>query len=492
MEGIWKRPPNNALDQLFARWRALSRYPVVHPWPSTGPTNVKLVPMKYLARITSLTGPTTGWEPGDRLRAEVQDPSDPRKPMLLGEFRSYGDADRAIRSWQAEHHGPESCDGQGVSYVVPDARDFENPRFNPREKAFRQYWEPVLLGGIPMGRCPSLEPQRFVIRGRADREWLDAPWLLMEKIPPHVKRSEVIDALEFAGFASRYGDEFGSEGKLLWGVALTRDSMWQGESLDTAQCSRLKWDELLALPRLGEQRECQCGCGEMFEVPLTGSRSGRKFANRECRLRTGAVPDLSAFRERANEGDAPLKFVPDHCANCGVSLPSSILGLYCSQLCSQTAEWVRYARRVMRDGRVNDDEVRYALRVRLAHILAGGYAKDERRLDPEVRRAVVARDNGRCRLCGAEGTEIDHIAGDSWDLANLRLLCHACHRSKHEEMLVPSPPEKVLEARALWSRVEVTPPRRLCDDESSWEREHRRLRSERRQRLSRPLCVRHD
>ena len=117
-----------------------------------------------------------------------------------------------------------------------------------------------------MGRCPSLEPQRFVIRGRADREWLDAPWLLMEKIPPHVKRSEVIDALEFAGFASRYGDEFGSEGKLLWGVALTRDSMWQGESLDTAQCSRLKWDELLALPRLGEQRECQCGCGEMFEV----------------------------------------------------------------------------------------------------------------------------------------------------------------------------------------------------------------------------------
>jgi len=109
-----------------------------------------------------------------------------------------------------------------------------------------------------------------------------------------------------------------------FGVALTRDSMWQGESLDTAQCSRLKWDELLALPRLGEQRECQCGCGEMFEVPLTGSRSGRKFANANAAF----VPAQSGsirFRERANEGDAPLKFVPDHCANCGVSLPSSIL-----------------------------------------------------------------------------------------------------------------------------------------------------------------------
>ena len=150
MEGIWKRPPNNALDQLFAWWRALSRYSVVHPWPSTGPTNVKLVPMKYLARITSLTGPTTGWEPGDRLRAEVQDPSDPRKPMLLGEFRSYGDADRAIRSWQAEHHGPESCDGQGVSYVVPDARDFENPRFNPRVEGV-----PSVLGARSPRRHPD-------------------------------------------------------------------------------------------------------------------------------------------------------------------------------------------------------------------------------------------------------------------------------------------------------------------------------------------------
>jgi 5-methylcytosine-specific restriction endonuclease McrA len=404
--------------------------------------------------------------------------------MLLGEFRSYGDADRAIRSWQAEHHGPESCDGQGVSYVVPDARDFENPRFSPREKAFRLYWEPVLLGGIPTGRCPSLAPQRFVIRGRADREWLDAPWLLMEKIPPRVKRSEVRDALELAGFAARYGDEFGTKGEFFLGLALTQDSRWQGESLDTAQCSRLTWDELLALPRLSERRECQCGCGETFEIPLSGSGTSRRFANRECRLRVGEFPDLPAFRERANKDDEPRKFVPDHCANCDVALPSSILGLYCSELCKQTAEWVRYARRVMRDGRAKDDEVRYALRIRRAHILAGGYAKDERRLDPEIRRAVVKRDNGRCQACGAEGTEIDHIAGDSGDLANLQLLCHACHRSKHEEMLVPSTPEKVLEAQALWSRVEVTPPRRLCDDESSWQPQQYRLRSERRQRLS--------
>jgi hypothetical protein len=56
--------------------------------------------------------------------------------------------------------------------------------------------------------------------------------------------------------------------------------------------------------------------------------------------------------------------------------------------------------------RANDEEVRYAISIRLAHILGGGYAKDQRRLSPEVRAVVIDRDGGRCRLSGAEGTEI--------------------------------------------------------------------------------------
>jgi 5-methylcytosine-specific restriction endonuclease McrA len=137
----------------------------------------------------------------------------------------------------------------------------------------------------------------------------------------------------------------------------------------------------------------------------------------------------------------------------------------------------------MRDGRSNDDEVRYAIRIRLAHILGGGYAKDQRRLSPEVRAAVIERDGSRCRLCGAEGTEIDHIESSSADLANLQLLCRACHRNKTEQMLVPVPLEAQRARAALWSRVEASQPLRLCDDQEAWPDAWQRLKSERRRRL---------
>jgi hypothetical protein len=205
--------------------------------------------------------------------------------------------------------------------------------------------------------------------------------------------------------------------------------------------------------------------------------------------------DLPLFRERPIllssdlagivEADttATPRFIQDCCANCDAPLPATVTGLYCSELCTQTAEWVRYARRVMRDERANDDEVRYAVSIRLAHILGGGYAKDQRRLSPEVRAAVIERDGGRCRLCGAEGTEIDHIESSSADLANLQLVCRACHRSKTEQMLEPSPQEARLAGAALWSRVEARQPLRLCDDQEAWRKVWTRLKSERQSRL---------
>lgn len=44
------------------------------------------------------------------------------------------------------------------------------------------------------------------------------------------------------------------------------------------------------------------------------------------------------------------------------------------------------------------------------------------------RRRVIARDKGVCVLCGAPGTDVDHIDRfGPHDLWNLRLLCHPCH-----------------------------------------------------------------
>jgi 5-methylcytosine-specific restriction protein A len=48
------------------------------------------------------------------------------------------------------------------------------------------------------------------------------------------------------------------------------------------------------------------------------------------------------------------------------------------------------------------------------------------------RQAVIRRDGGRCRSCGAPGArDVDHVlAGDNHDLANLQLLCRRCHLAK--------------------------------------------------------------
>jgi 5-methylcytosine-specific restriction endonuclease McrA len=159
---------------------------------------------------------------------------------------------------------------------------------------------------------------------------------------------------------------------------------------------------------------------------------------------------------------------PELCVNCDTALADDNQGLYCSARCREKAKFVRYARGCLRDGRAHKDpDVGYALRIRMAVILGGGYPP-QRSLPRAVRLAVIERDQGRCRLCGAPGEEVDHIDGSSPALNNLRLLCRACHRKVTEDNLVPATAEQAEEAQALWSRVRAVRPRRLCDDEQRW------------------------
>jgi hypothetical protein len=77
----------------------------------------------------------------------------------------------------------------------------------------------------------------------------------------------------------------------------------------------------------------------------------------------------------------PVELTPGHwqpsfdagrCANCGQSaLPAS--PLFCSEVCSQTAKLVRYARRKVLDGTVDRPDIAEAIQIRLALILGGGY-----------------------------------------------------------------------------------------------------------------------
>jgi hypothetical protein len=179
-----------------------------------------------------------------------------------------------------------------------------------------------------------------------------------------------------------------------------------------------------------------------------------------------------------------LYFEDDHCANCLEPLPDEIDGLFCSPWCAETAEFVRYMRRATRDGRLSEPDVQYAVHIRIAHLLSGGYKVMGRALSPAIRLQVKGRDGGLCVKCGATGTEVDHIDGNSPDLSNLQLLCADCHHAKTAERLSPAAPEERAQLMGLQlTRVVPDIPRLLADDGDGWRKVWRQLKKERKQRF---------
>jgi 5-methylcytosine-specific restriction endonuclease McrA len=181
------------------------------------------------------------------------------------------------------------------------------------------------------------------------------------------------------------------------------------------------------------------------------------------------------------------RFEPDNCANCFVPLPDDSKHrpwLYCSLLCRETASTIRYWRKTSRNGIFDTDPlVRVAIATRLAHMLAGGYNSSARRIPPATRVLVIERDRA-CVKCGAQGEEIDHIAGDSCDPGNLQLLCGVCHRAKTQSHMVPATEdEAAMIFGLLIGRVIPDDPAQLCDDEAAWQNMERGLRSARLARL---------
>lgn len=178
-------------------------------------------------------------------------------------------------------------------------------------------------------------------------------------------------------------------------------------------------------------------------------------------------------------------FKPFVCLNCDeeIVLPTSAK-LYCSVGCSQEAELIRYVRRTVKDGRIKQQDVVEATQIRLAHVMAGGYQKHERAIPPDVRTAVFDRDQGKCRVCGKPGTEIDHIEGSQRCFENLQLLCDRCHNEKTRASIVSVAPDESgyeylsVKHAEFWRRAEAKHPVRICDDEENWKKLFHKLMAE--------------
>ena len=89
-----------------------------------------------------------------------------------------------------------------------------------------------------------------------------------------------------------------------------------------------------------------------------------KRAKRDARDRAASTGEpYTLARRRTARGDR--YFEDDRCASCLQQLPDDEEGLFCSELCSQTASTIRYWRRVVRDGRAGQPDVRLCDRTRV-------------------------------------------------------------------------------------------------------------------------------
>ena len=172
---------------------------------------------------------------------------------------------------------------------------------------------------------------------------------------------------------------------------------------------------------------------------------------------------------------------PFPCANC--DSPVADARLFCTEVCREEVKSVRYLRACIADGRILEPDVAEAIRIKRAFIVSGGYDARFRQISGEVRNAVIDHDRGLCRRCGAPGSEVDHIFGDSGEFANLQLLCSDCHRQKPMLQLRPisreRQPELWAKAEAFDARISSDQPTRFCDD-PDWERLGRSVQAWRR------------
>ncbi len=179
------------------------------------------------------------------------------------------------------------------------------------------------------------------------------------------------------------------------------------------------------------------------------------------------------------------------CIECGAPIElSDRAKLYCSPACRQIVKLVRYARAALADGRaVADPKVEDAWRMRLAHILSGGYHETERRVPAATRELVFARDGHRCVICGSPATEIDHIAGDANTPDNLRSTCGTCNFRMAEEQFVPVRGAEAERGNLILERMFAAAPVHRRDDPEGGRSEAMAVMAHRRQILAEHIAA---
>lgn len=175
---------------------------------------------------------------------------------------------------------------------------------------------------------------------------------------------------------------------------------------------------------------------------------------------------------------------PFACLNCDQDFEAP--QLFCGERCKQQAKAVRYARAVIADGRIEKHDVARAVRIKLGMAVAGGYPQAERRVSDSVRRVVIGRDDGKCKVCGEPANELHHLDGSLSEglnnAENLELRCGRCHMDETLSHFRRATANERIELEALWDRIHAEAPMKACDDHVNWNSSWRALRASRRNR----------
>ena len=121
--------------------------------------------------------------------------------------------------------------------------------------------------------------------------------------------------------------------------------------------------------------------------------------------------------------------IPANCPNCDTPT-SSTKTPYCGTSCRNLSAFIRQFRGALEDGQIFDEERQVGLGQVFWYLVGGGRPLRQHIIPDRTVKDLFKKASGLCAICGAPGTQIDHIASGCNRPINLRITCDACCRTK--------------------------------------------------------------
>jgi hypothetical protein len=98
---------------------------------------------------------------------------------------------------------------------------------------------------------------------------------------------------------------------------------------------------------------------------------------------------------------------PSRCPNCDAPV-DSFRTPYCGEHCRAMSAFVRQMRNSLQNESIFDPERQVGMGQALWNLQGGGFPHRQTLIPTKAIAKVIERDGGKCQVCGAPATEVDH------------------------------------------------------------------------------------